>query len=79
MVSVAQAELFNNKSWDLWTQDWRAQLVPVSQWDDWVHQMQTHAAEASATNGILQPRQVDEMADYLKKMDSKMVEKYMNH
>ncbi|MAE62266.1 MAG: hypothetical protein CMJ49_13035, partial [Planctomycetaceae bacterium] len=28
-VAVAEAEVFNNHSWDLWTQMWHAQLKPV--------------------------------------------------
>jgi hypothetical protein len=79
MVTVAQAELFNNSSWDLWTQDWRAQLVPVSQWDDWTAQMAAGANDASATNGVLQPNQVSTVADYLKRLNSQMVETYIQH
>jgi hypothetical protein len=79
MVAVAQAELFNNSSWDLWTQDWRAQLVPVSQWDDWVSQMETHSGDASATSGALQPAEVSDVAAYLQRMNSQMVEPYIHH
>ncbi|MEM1447419.1 MAG: hypothetical protein AAGF84_15275, partial [Planctomycetota bacterium] len=28
-VGIASAEVFNNHSWDLWTQMWQAQLIPV--------------------------------------------------
>ena len=79
MVAVAQAELFNNSSWDLWTQDWRAQLVPVSQWDDWASQMEAGAGDASATGGTLQPAEVSDVAAYLKRMNSQMVEPYIHH
>ena len=79
MVTVAQAELFNNSSWDLWTQDWRAQLVPVTQWDDWTAQMAAGAGDASATNGALQPNDVTTVAEYLKRLNAKMVEAYVHH
>jgi hypothetical protein len=79
MVTVAQTELFNNTSWDLWTQDWRAQLVPVSQWDDWTAQMAAGAGDASATNGVLQPNDVTTVAEYLKRLNSQMVNAYMQH
>ena len=38
-VTVAQVKLFNNSSWDLWTQDWQVQLAPVSDWDRWVDEL----------------------------------------
>ncbi|QQE13115.1 hypothetical protein JD969_06540 [Planctomycetota bacterium] len=34
-VSVAQAKIYNNHSWDLWTQMWHAQLEPVQSYDTW--------------------------------------------
>ncbi len=79
MVTVAQAELFNNTSWDLWTQDWRAQMVPVSQWDDWTAQMAAGAPDASATNGLVQPSQVSDVATYLQRLNSQTVESYIHH
>ena len=36
LVAIAQAEVFNNHSWDLWTQMWQSQLVPVTGLDQWV-------------------------------------------
>jgi len=36
MVAVAQAQVFNNHSWDLWTAMWHAQLTPVDGLDDWM-------------------------------------------
>ena len=35
-VSVAQARVFNNHSFDLWTQMWHSQLEPVEQFPAWV-------------------------------------------
>jgi hypothetical protein len=32
--SYAQAEIYNGTSWDLYTQDWRARLVPASRLED---------------------------------------------
>jgi putative Flp pilus-assembly TadE/G-like protein len=37
--AMAQAKVFNNSSWDLWTQDWRTQLAPLENWDLWVDRM----------------------------------------
>ena len=39
LVTVAQAEVFNNHSWDLWTQMWHAQLVPVDDFGGWMEQL----------------------------------------
>jgi hypothetical protein len=36
LVGLAQAEVFNNHSWDLWTQMWQAQLVPIDAMDQWL-------------------------------------------
>jgi hypothetical protein len=38
-VAMAQAEVFNNHSWDLWTQMWHAQLTPIDNLDEWVDGM----------------------------------------
>ncbi len=40
-VALAQAAVFNNHSWDLWTQMWSAQLEPVSRYDDWLTAMRS--------------------------------------
>ena len=36
VVATASAEVFNNHSWDLWTQMWQAQLVPVGDLEEWL-------------------------------------------
>ncbi len=35
-VAMAQARIFNNHSFDLWTQMWRAELAPITDFDLWV-------------------------------------------
>ena len=35
MLALAQAHVFNNHSWDLWTPMWRAELEPISRYDQW--------------------------------------------
>jgi hypothetical protein len=76
MVTVAQAEVFNNASWDLWTQKWQAQLVPVSQWAGWMSRMTDDSPPAGSP---VQPADVQAVRDYLMKIDPKMVDTYMNH
>ena len=47
-VALAQAEVFNNHSWDLWTQMWHAQLVPVDNYADWL----TETRQVSELDGL---------------------------
>jgi hypothetical protein len=35
LYAMAQARVFNNHSWDLWTQMWHSELEPVSHYEDW--------------------------------------------
>ncbi len=76
VVAVAQAELFNNTSWDLWTQDWQAQLVPVTQWDDWVRRLELGVAQAGLTDGQVSEQDVGDMHDYMMRMNREFVELY---
>lgn len=38
-VAVAQAQVFNNHSWDLWTQMWHSQLTPIDRYGEWLDVM----------------------------------------
>jgi len=67
-TGIAQARVFNNHSWDLWTQTWQATLEPVSRtrFNEWI----VHADEAvelaeTTTDLGLDPEQVREIADHL--------------
>ena len=79
MVAVAQAKIFNNSSWDLWTQDCGAGLVPVSNWENWTAEMTADAAQAASTNGVVQPSDVTDVATYLNRIDPKLVSGFMTH
>ncbi len=79
VVAVSQAEIFNTTSWDLWTQDWKTQLVPVTQWSDWVGRMADGAADASATAGLIEPETVSDFAEYLGRFDEQMVGEMLQH
>ncbi len=59
-VAIAQAKVFNNHSWDLWTQMWHAQLEPVSRYDDWVD-----ALSRFPSDGYPDAAQADELNRYL--------------
>ncbi|MEO1237176.1 MAG: pilus assembly protein TadG-related protein [Planctomycetota bacterium] len=62
-VALAQAEVFNNHSWDLWTQMWHAQLTPVDGIDGWMNRLD----EPEGTDQMpwLDANELEEVADYL--------------
>lgn len=67
-VAMAQAEVFNNHSWDLWTQMWHAQIEAVDDYDRWM----TRLAESAGQVGnipTLDPARVDRLFDYLKSVE----------
>lgn len=72
-TAIAQAYVFNNHSWDLWTQMWQAQLEPVDRtpgrFADWVL-LADDAVSIAETDPELDPAQVQEMADYMHSVES---------
>ncbi len=67
-TAIAQAYIFNNHSWDLWTQTWQAQLEPVTRFDDWVDQ--ADAAVSTSQTANVDPDEVAEMAEYLRSVQT---------
>jgi len=59
VVGLAQAKVFNNHSWDLWTPMWHARLEPVSDLDRWAHAMRDHQADLADARNIDEQRYVD--------------------
>jgi hypothetical protein len=62
-VAMAQAHVFNNHSWDLWTQMWEAQLRPVDGVDHWLELMDS--GDTSALPSGVTEQKVDELKKYL--------------
>jgi len=79
ICAVAQAEIFNTTSWDLWTQDWKAQMVPVTQWDKWMERMGNEADDAAQTAGQVQPDHVRFIHEYLSRFDEQLVNQSLHH
>ncbi|RLI52858.1 MAG: hypothetical protein DRO93_14415, partial [Candidatus Thorarchaeota archaeon] len=79
ITALAQAEVFNTTSWDLWTQDWKAKLVPVTQWSDWMEKMAAGAEDAALTNGQVSPEDVSIVYEYLRRFDEAMVNQSLHH
>lgn len=69
VVAIAQAHVFNNHSWDLWTQMWSAQLQRFREQDlsDWVVRMY-YDQEKLGLVPMLSPAEFDRMAVYLEQV-----------
>ena len=84
MITVAQAKLFNNKSFDLWTQDWRAQLAPVTKLlpvtdpVSWTTRLEQGVGDAGAVDSV-DPEEVETAYQYLSSLDPDMARLYMHH
>ncbi|MCD4825253.1 MAG: hypothetical protein K8S55_11675 [Phycisphaerae bacterium] len=79
ITTVAQAELFNNKSWGLWTQDWQSQLVPVTRWSNWQERLTDELADVEEVGDILNPDDVQNIVNYLKAIEPDMADVFLNH
>ncbi len=59
MVAITQAQVFNNHSFDLWTQMWNAQVEAVVHYDSWLGRMNAGAGQA----GFVPALDVADLAD----------------
>jgi len=62
-VALAQAHVFNNHSWDLWTQMWEAQLRPIDEVDSWIERMQS--GDPSVLPSGVSEQKVEDLTKYL--------------
>jgi len=72
-TALAQAHVFNNHSWDLWTQTWQARLEPIdaTRFDDWIAQAEGSAEVVDGSQGFaLDAEQIVEMADHLRSIEA---------
>jgi hypothetical protein len=74
MVAVAQAKVFNDHSWDLWTQMWHAQLEPVSGFDRWITDL-----NGETVSPVVSPTEVAEMKQYFTSIQPLAAAGVMNH
>jgi len=68
-VAIAQAGLFNNHSWDLWTQMWHAQLEPVQDYSEWLSLMRSEIGNLPANNDI-STGELTQTLDYLESLQN---------
>ncbi len=82
-MTVAQAKVFNHRSWDLWTQDWQVQLAPVTKLlpagdqDTWMTMMENGVSDAGVVN--VDSMEVETAIKYLSSLDPEMARLFMNH
>jgi hypothetical protein len=68
IVGLAQAAVFNDHSWDLWTPMWHSQLEPLTGYDAWVTLME--ASDPTAlTMPVVDVNAYFELTEYLRSMD----------
>lgn len=68
IVSLAQASVFNDHSWDLWTPMWHAQLQPVTGFDSWVTLMES-SDPGTLTVPVVDVNAYFDLTKYLRSMD----------
>ena len=59
---LAQARVFNNHSWDLWTPMWHAQLTPIENYPTWLSTMQATQGDAGGDDNL----NTAELPDFVK-------------
>lgn len=68
-VGIAQASVFNNHSWDLWTQMWHAQLEPVQEYSGWIDLIEGQIDSALGYED-LSAEALRDLAQYLRSLES---------
>ncbi|MDX1681834.1 MAG: hypothetical protein R3336_01825 [Phycisphaeraceae bacterium] len=68
-VAIAQATVFNDHSWDLWTQTWHAQLEPVDSLTDWTQRMANDSSGPDAIPAV-DAATYDELLVYLQSLET---------
>ncbi len=79
IVSVAQTELYNPTSWDLWTQDWRAQLVPVTKLDEWTDRLAEGEEDIDDVRGVIDSDDFEEALRFLRAIDEQWARSVLQH
>jgi hypothetical protein len=78
-TTLAQAKVFNNTSWGLWTQEWQVQLTPVNRWAQWTQQIQSDMSLTPMTRGAVRSTDLDQILEYMRALPPEMAEKFIEH
>jgi len=85
-LTVAQAKVFNSRSFDLWTQDWQVQLMPVTKLlpagdgeagEAWVTRMESGVDDADSAK--VDAAEIETAIKYISSLDPEMARLFMNH
>lgn len=85
-LTVAQAKVFNSRSFDLWTQDWQVQLMPVTKLlpagdgeagEAWVARMESGVGDADSAK--VDAAEIETAIKYISSLDPEMARLFMNH
>ena len=79
MVAVAQASVFNDQSWDLWTQTWQARLVPVTKFGPAGYGNTWKSAMSDALAGGRASIDLGPFAEFFTAISDEMADMYFNH
>ena len=79
IFAMAEAKLFNNSSWDLWTQDWQVQLNRMRDWDDWTRKMRAGIDDAALTDGLVSAEEVERAHEYMAAFPPEMADAATTH
>ena len=79
MAALAQSEVFNNRSFDLWTQEWRVQLVPLTKWDQWIQKLDQGVGNVEALGGLGNPQDVENIRQYMVGLPQQLAEQFRSH
>ena len=76
---MAQAKVFNTSSWDLWTQDWQVQLMPVTGWSDWIVRLDQGQGNPDRPTGIVPVELLVDISEYMRALDGDLPGMFINH
>jgi len=76
---MSQAKVFNNCSWDLWTQDWQVQLTPVVDWGDWTERLGRGTGDAELTEGFVRQQDAERDLRFMSAFPPNMADVSINH
>jgi len=78
-LTLAQAKVFNNRSWGLWTQDWQVQLTTLNRYEWWVETIQGDRRKVPQTQGAVSASELEEIFEFLRAIDPDLAEKFLTH
>jgi len=79
IYTLAQAKIFNNSSWDLWTQDWQVQLSRVIDWEDWTRRLGLGLTDVPLTEGMVREEDVSTCYEFMRSWLPAMADMSIHH